>query len=79
MPAVSTTIYTCDRDAYVSEPSSAGLPAGWTTLQCLTTSTPPPPVEGQPATPPIQQNSYVLLCPGCSAQFVAFKTPAKAA
>lgn len=70
MPATSTTIYTCDRDGTVSEPSTTGLPPGWASANVMVQVTPPPPdVEGQTTTPPPMSNASLILCPACSTIF----------
>jgi len=71
MGSVSTTVYTCDRDGTVSEPSSAGLPVGWSTVQTTTVPEPPPALEGglAPLAFPMMRN--MVLCPACSAGVTA--------
>jgi hypothetical protein len=60
MASVSTTVYTCDRNGVVSEPTTTGMPPGWSTLNVTTMPEPPPPppppevqaaVEGGPPVP----------------------------
>ena len=79
MSVTTTSTYTCDRDGVVSAPSTTGLPAGWSTLSCSGTSAPTPPVEGQPAMPPMMNMISLILCDGCTTQFHTFRQAAKKA
>jgi hypothetical protein len=83
MPSVSTTVYTCDRDGYVSEPSTTGLPQGWSTLSVTTMPvTPPPPpadpaVAGSSVPPPspmmlMPKMVGLMLCPACTGELTTF-------
>lgn len=75
MGQVSTTVYTCDKDGAVSEPTTGGLPPGWSNVQASSTTgaePPPPPVEGEPPpmpSMPIMNNVTLVLCPVCTADF----------
>ena len=74
MTVTTTATYTCDRDGTVSEPSTSGLPAGWSTLSCSGTVAAPPPVEGQPKMPPMMNMISLILCPACTTAFNTFRT-----
>lgn len=81
MPVTTTTTYTCDRDGVVSAPSTTGLPAGWSTLNCQSVTAPVAPPEGSPAMATMGMPTMIslILCDGCTTQFNTFRQPAKKA
>ena len=67
MPITTTSTFTCDRDGTASEPS-AGMPAGWSTVQFATTTEAPAPMTGT-----MPMSASLILCPNCTAAFRAFR------